>query len=386
MHTRAKRLVRIYFLIAGVPLLAGLLGFAVYDPLQVYHTPWGRPLTFHSNFRLQAAGVFRHQDFDAVLLGTSMMENTSADEASRLFGDHFVNVALTASDFVERSLVLDDLLRRRPVRRIVFSLDSVYTNTRTGYPLYPMPTFDFLYDRNPFNDIRVYLNRHFAECLLTWSDAEDCIGRRVTLDRPNAWFRQAEHAVRFGGIDNWCRARDHYQIQDAYAVIGKAAGALASGNIMVPAQAELRQKTDLAMRYVDDNVIRHVRAHPKTRFHLFFPPYSRLTFAIWHQTMPMHSHIHQAVVRHLAHLADRLPNLEVYGFEDADFLDDLANYKDLGHYGAGIDSRLLRDMAAGRHRIDGGNVEAYLRQAVARARRYDLAALKKRLDACMAGR
>lgn len=383
MHSKAARLIRAFFLMACLPLAIGFLAFYAYDPLQVYHRPWARAATLHSNFRLQAAGVFRHGDFDAVLLGTSIMENTSADEASRLFGDHFVNVSLTASDFIERSLMLDDLLRRRPVKRVIYSLDSVYNNTRKGYPLFPITTFDFLYDRNPLNDIRVYLNRHFAECLLRWSDAEDCIGRRTTLDRPNAWFGQPEHAVRFGGLGNWCRARDNYQIRDAYVVIGKAVDALASGNIKAPSDAELRQKTDQAMRYVDDNVIRHVREHPQTRFYLFFPPYSRLTFAIWQQSRPLYAHIHRAMARHLAEEAEQLPNLEVYGFEDAAFLDDLANYKDLGHYRAAIDSELLTDMAAGRHRLRGDNVEAYLQLATDKAAHYDLTAIKKRLDACM---
>lgn len=364
----------------AAPVLALVSALWIYDPLQLFHAHWGRPQTLHANMRLQAAGVMRHESFDSVVLGTSMMENTSADEAGRLLGGRFVNISLTASDYVERSIVLTDLLRRRRIEQVIYSLDSVYMNTRRGYPPFPMNTYDFLYDRNPFNDLRVYLNRHYLDCVRHWSDEPGCVGRAVSLDRPNAWFGETEHASRFGGLAAWCRARDHYQIKDARALLSRAMRAIDSRE--TPENNEKAKIIRQALDYVDEHVMRVVRAHPTTRFHLVFPPYSRALFAIWHQSMPINSSIHQEVVRYLAMQASQTPNLVIHGFETESFLDDLANYKDLGHYRESIDSLILRAVAAGTHVLDAANVETYLAHAVARARAFDLQGLQDRLEQC----
>ena len=39
--------------------------------------------------RLQAAGVINNFDFDSVVFGSSMLENTSAKEASKKLGGNF---------------------------------------------------------------------------------------------------------------------------------------------------------------------------------------------------------------------------------------------------------------------------------------------------------
>lgn len=382
MHRKARRLVKFYLSLSAIPLLLGFAAYYAYDPLQVYHVPWGRPLTLHGNMRLQAAGVIRHRSFDAVVLGTSMTENTSADEASRLLGGTFVNLSLTAADFFERSLLLDDLFRRKKINQVLYTLDHIYINSRKGYPLYPLPTFDFLYDRNPFNDIRVYLNTHFGLCLLHWSRDASCVGSEIGLNRPNAWFGQAEYATRFGGISKWCEARDNYQIRDAHKLIRSAVSDMTADVGMHPSKLEVDQKVQRAIEYVDDNLVRLIREHPDTRFYLVFPPYFRATFAIWHQARPVHSAIHLAVIRHLAQLASELKNMDVYGFESAPFVDEIANYKDLGHYHEAIDSQILESIASKHDRLTSENVEGYIQTVTERATRFDLGELNRQLDAC----
>ncbi len=381
----AGRFVQLYFLFLVLPLATGFVLLFLYDPLQIYHAHWSRSQTLHSNFRLQAAAIIRREPFDGLILGTSMTENTSAEEAGRLFDERMANLSITASDFIERSLILDDIFRRRQIRHVIYTLDHVYIGTRKGYSLYPLPTFDFLYDRNPLNDIRVYLNEHFAKCLLHWSGAPDCVGTAVSLDRPNAWINQTEYAVRFGGISNWCKAKDNYQIRDAYVQLRKAIDNKASGVEQTPSAEELRQRIEAAKRYVDENVLRHVRRHPETRFDFFFPPYFRATYAIWHQARPIHSAVHLAIVRYMAEQAEYLPNMRVSGFETESFPDDIANYKDLSHYTDAIDSRILAALEAETHLITRRNVEAYVGAAVDRAKAFDLDALAGLLRDCGAG-
>jgi hypothetical protein len=379
MDKRARKLVLILLLAALGPVAALLSALFAYDPLALFHEPWGRPGTVHENMRLQAAGVIRHGDFDSVILGTSILENTSAEEASRILGGRFVNLSVSAGDFFERGLILRHLLERRPVRQVIYSLDFIYLNQRKGYWYYPLPTYDFLYDANPFNDIRAYLNGHFLGCLARGSREPACVGRETDLDRPNAWMKDPEQAARFGGFDAWCQARDNSQIRDVYAKMSEAAAAIRAGAVQVSDPAQ----TALAIDYVERNLITLVREFPQTRFHLVFPPYSRAKFAIWHQYRQGDAAAHLAVIRYLAASSSRLPNLQVSGFEDQDFLDDIARYKDMDHFDPEINTLIARSIGQGAHRITPMNVEHYIAEATRRAREYPLDEMAARLGACI---
>lgn len=379
---RAHRPIVLAFLAASLlPVALLALALYVYDPAQLYHPAWGRSQTVHTNLRIQIAGLTRHGEFDSIILGTSILENSSADELSAQLGECFVNLSITAGDFHERGLVLDHLLRARPIRQVVWSLDFIYLNQRRGFRVFPLPTFDFLYDDNPFNDLRLYLNRHFLECLVHWSASEACVGRRVTLDRPNAWDGEAEHAARFGGLRNWCQASDHWQMRDVREKLTTAVARAAAGDLDYSAGGD---NVARALAYVDENLLALARRYPATRFRLVFPPYSRAKFAIWHQQQPGAATAHEAVVRHLATRAAELPNVEVYGFEDQDFLDDMSHYKDLDHFDAGINRLISTALRDGRQRITAAGVDNYLDAARRRARAFDLAGLAARLTACAA--
>lgn len=379
MEKRAQKLVIALILIALGPVAALLAAFFAYDPLMLYHKPWGRHGTVHENMRLQAVGVIRHGDFDSVILGTSMLENSSANEASRILGGKFVNLSLSAGDFFERGLILEYLLERRPVRQVIYSLDFIYLNQRKGYHHFPLATYDFLYDANPFNDIRAYLNVHFLGCLAHWSKGVDCVGRETNLDRPNAWMGRPEHAARFGGFDAWCRAGDNYQIRDVYEKVSEATRAIQAGVV----EKRDPSQTARAIAYLESNLLALVRKYPETQFQLVFPPYSRAKLAIWHQYRIGEAETHLSVIRYLVELSSRLPNLHVFGYEDQHFLDDIAHYKDMDHFDPGVNALITRSIGAGETRLTPMNVEDYILASSRAANAYRLDTLEARLAACI---
>lgn len=97
-----------------------------YDPLQLFHAAWGRSPTFDKDMRQQVAGIVRNYDFDSIILGTSMLENSSAAEAGRVLGGEFVNISMSSSLHYERSLVLSYVLGKKSLRNVVYSLDYTY--------------------------------------------------------------------------------------------------------------------------------------------------------------------------------------------------------------------------------------------------------------------
>lgn len=375
----ARKAVITLLLVSLGPVAALLAAFYLYDPLALFHKPWGRSVTVHENLRLQAAGVIRHGDFDSVILGTSMMENTSALEATKVLGGRFVNISISAGDFFERGLILERLLKHRPLRQVIYSLDFIYLNQRKGYSVFPLATWDFLFDANPFNDIRAYLNPHFLECLAHWSHDVSCVGRITDFDRPNAWMALPVYASRFGGIDAWCRAGSNYQIQDVYKKLSEATQAIHAGAVELPNPVQVVNAID----YLDRNLIRLVKQYPQTQFQLVFPPYSRAKFAIWHQYRLGDAEAHLEVIRYLANLSEKLPNLNVYGYEDQDFLDEISRYKDMDHFDSEINSLIIQSIGKGESRLNASNVESYISEAKHRATNYRLDDLTLRLAPCI---
>lgn len=135
-----------------------------------------------------------------------------------------------------------------------------------------------------------------------------------------------------------------------------------------------------AIDYCNKYVIKFAAASPQTNFYLFFPPYSRMLFARWYQSDKKSAIIHQNVVRYFAEMSEVYPNIHVYGFEDQTFPDDIALYKDTGHYHPCINTKINEAIASGTHIITADNVDEYLQKAELMALEFDLKGLAKRIE------
>ena len=184
----------------------------VYDPLSVFHMPFSRDFAFSANnMRQQNIALLRHFDFDSIIWGNSYVGNTSSKEAAETFGGNFMNLSMSGSTLHEQSFVLNYALQTRKIKT-VYAIFSESAGKREN-PTYPWSNWTFLYDANPLNDFKVYLNRRYLSCAFMWSDSQECIGNRaIDHDRPDAWFHLPENAVLFGGVDTWIAHSEYNQI------------------------------------------------------------------------------------------------------------------------------------------------------------------------------
>ncbi|MWV61884.1 hypothetical protein DCO58_07180 [Helicobacter saguini] len=70
-----------------LPFVLMYLFFAwlyLYDPLQLFHKPFLRDETFLHDLRSQNRGIIENYDFNSVILGTSMLENTLPKDANEI--------------------------------------------------------------------------------------------------------------------------------------------------------------------------------------------------------------------------------------------------------------------------------------------------------------
>ena len=367
-----------YFISAFVIPMVFALALYVYDPLMLFHKPVNREVTLTNDMRSQAAGIIHSMNYDSYILGTSMLENTSADRASNIIGGNFANISISGSTYFERSFTLAYALKKG-AKKIIYSLDSHYLGQGLESPASPVTPFSFLYSDSLYR-LRFYLQPKYILCVLIWSESKKCVGQKKTADRPNSWIQKKAHYSRFGGLDNWFAAKNSSQIKTALTSISIAAKRVRMGESDLLNAPALKSKKNKAIQYIEKHLISYVRANPATQFHFIFPPYSRIRYAQWHQLLTTDAKVHEAVVRYLAETATELSNLTVYGYENQSFLDDISNYKDTGHYREWVNDLMLYDIVNHKHLLTSSNVELYLEQARMKALAFDLIGLGNKID------
>jgi len=271
------------------------------------------------------------------------------------------------------------LFKNHSIKKIIYSLDAgSYIHQQKSYKGYPLKTFNYLYDDNTMNDFKVYLNTKFLKCLMTFSNKPECVGENIDLDRPNAWFKEKGNIVRYGGINNWFKANNNQKIKSALSDIAYNAKQIKLGKKISLDDIDI--KTDKAKNYIDKTILNFIKAHPETEFILIFPPYSRMHYAWWAQYYLPYFEIHKAVIQYFVQQSKVLNNMQIYGFENENFLDNLTNYKDAKHYHFSINSWMLSQIAQKKNLLNDDNIHHYLEEITEKALNFNIVDIGKKID------
>ncbi|WP_460028402.1 hypothetical protein [Methyloparacoccus murrellii] len=358
------------------------------DPYRIFHKPVLRDNYYTSDrdMRDASAGIINTEEFDAMILGSSMAQNFSPNEASRLFGQTFVNISMGGSGIPERSLVLSYAFSKKQIATVIFSLDWDWGLTHAELERSPIAPYAYLYDDDRINDILIYTTNirplRYALCRNIFIPNDLlCKNSRNDLESLAEWHSIQDNSKRFGGIINWLEARNNTQIQDALKSIADSIRRVESGQIVPVDLARAEKKTARDGRVFQDDMLKLAGQHPQTHFYLFFPPYSRLNFAILQQSNPQRFEEYLEILRLVVNKSTSYPNVHVFGFENENFLDDIANYKDTSHYHQRYNSAMLHWMKNGEHELTPSNIEPYTRIITKRAADYPLMDIGAQIDA-----
>ena len=67
--------------------------------------------------------------------------------------------------------------------------------------------------------------------------------------------------------------------------------------------------------------------------------------------------------------------MKIYAFDDLNYADEIANYKDLAHYNVDMNSMQIDAIANGTHILTPENIDEYLQTMENKIKAYDLAPL-----------
>lgn len=368
------------FLFVLTAIFVSLSFFGVlfyYDPLKIFHKPWKYKAYLQQNMRSQAAGIINNWEYDSLILGTSMLENTSAKEASFSLGGNFINISLSGSDFYERYIVLQYALHKKSLKKVIYSLDDEgLVDGRKSDPSYKIEKWNYLYDNNPFNDFKVYLSRGFLKCLFSTSSKKKCMGRKLNFDRPNAWYWARKD--KYGGLDNWFKQKLTPRIINHFKPILTMIKHIEKGEFKNDSNVE--EDINNLKHYLDKHIVFLVRKYPGTEFLCILPPYSRAKYALDFQYNKPKFKKYIESLRYMVQMSDTYKNLKIYGWGNEDFLNDMANYKDLKHYEYKYNSWMLKAMKEKKGLLKMEMLDTYISKFQHEAAEYNLTTLGNKLE------
>ncbi len=301
-------------------LLAAVAAFNAWvDPFQQYRaaTPgtasYPRALQRYIN-----PGLAKNADYNFVITGSSLMENFSLNDVNQRCGMKSINLATSAISAFEQRKILETALTHRNVKRVLMTLDY---NSFAVAPDKSLPEITdalplYLYDRNPFNDVRYVLSRdvtHRSFAKLRGAHAGD---------GDQAW--RWDHETTFGRK--------------------KALTGIDAANINKNFKQGQRNLTSMLASF-DENMIGLIAANPNTEFNVVFPPYSIVVWADFEQRDQVNVSLEfkREVFQRLAHF----PNARVFDMQwDARITHNLDLYTDIYHFHPSVNLQMLSLLCA----------------------------------------
>ncbi len=351
------------WLILVVSILS-VFGYWVYkvDPYFHYHIPKVDKYYYPLNYqRGQNDGIIKHFDYDAIITGSSMIENFKTTEAEEIFGFRFIKIPFSGASYKEINDNVQTALKANPnVKIVIRGLDSgrfldAWDEMRYEPKEYP----SYLYDSNPLNDVKYLLNKDvlFSRVfpMMEENDVEGFQCGITTFDNYSRWqdsFSWGFNSVCPDGISVSKPETEVYLTDE--------------------------DKTTIEMN-IRLNVTSIADEYPNTEFYYFYTPYS---IASWNSLMNSGT-IYQILEaeEYITELITPHKNIHLFSFNNrTDMITDLNNYKDAGHYACWFNSLMLKWMHDDEYRLTEENYKDYLQKEYDFYTSFDYTSLNGQVD------
>ncbi len=362
MSIPATNLLRLLSASAALLLLAAALNFAI-DPLQLFRPSRLLQPMYSDDVRLQNAGLIQSQDFDTVFMGTSLAIHYRQSDIDRVLGGRSVKLTMQGSSSHEQAFVLEETVRQRRPKRIVWEMD------------------DFIFCDAPEIDADIYLPSGLYR-----RDARGIAGYLFSgaMARESAWMLLRALPYARPAVDRLAK----FSISDVddinalardtdVAALYNANNALASFvRITDPAHAAWLGEGygyEFEVRNFEHDAAALIARHPEVQFDIFFPPYSILQWVAMRDASPATLKIVTDLTEHVARRLTQFPNVRLFDFRAvAEITHDLGNYSDVIHHSPEIDLKLLSMLAKGEYLVDPAAPTASLERLKAQVAAYEV--------------
>ena len=299
-----------------------LITFIV-DPFEQYRESSILPLYDQESYN--NPGIAKNYDYNAVILGTSMVEMSNPSVIDEAFGVRSVKLPMRGSHAAQMGWQLEHIFRAKERRGETLDLAilAVDAYSLMGPVDDDEEIIEYLWNDDLLDDVNYLLNRDVL--LVKIPKMLKNIGKPMDTKRDDM----------FKWTDVTFAAQSVYD--SIYITEQKS---------VTDAQYRIERSTE--------NIERHIRAHalahPQTRFVIYMPPYS---VGYWYCIMREGLMEQQFRSRErVCELLADLPNVEIYDFSSrVEWITELDQYFDYSHHSSAVSDRIMRAMAAGENRV-----------------------------------
>ena len=346
MQASAKNLIKLLCVAAAIVLSAAALNYVV-DPLQLFRPARAFTAMYSPDTRMQDAGLIRSQEFDTVLMGTSLAIHFRESDVDRIIGGRSLKLSMTGSNSHEQTFVLAAAMARHP-SRVIWQMD------------------DWIFRNAPDIDRDIYLPadlyrrnaRGIAGYLFSGAMARESLwilARSVPPLQPIV--AKLTNGVMFkfpiADVDDINVLRPDFDVAGFY---NAKASLSAFRRITDPARSwYLSEGYDYPamVQAFERDAIGLIENNPDVTFEIYFPPYSILQFVAMRDASPATL---KAVYDFTAYAFPRLtkfPNVRLHDFRGVQAIThELNNYGDVIHHSPAIDLKILSMLAERKYVVD----------------------------------
>ncbi len=300
--------------------LLALCAAAVYivDPFEHYRESAILPLYDQESYN--NPGIVRNYEYNAAILGTSMVEMSHPSVIDACFGVTSVKLPMRGSHTAQMGWQLAHIFETRELALAILAVDAY---SLMGPPDDMEEIFPYLWNDNPLDDVNYLLNRDVL--LVKIPRMLENIGKPTDTKRD-----------------------DMYQWTDVVFAAKSVYDSLPDvpQSEMTDPEYRLERSTENIRRHIET----YVAAHPETTFKIYMPPYS---VAYWY--LMTRQGLSEQQFRSRARVCELLlayPNVEIYDFSSRlEWITDLDEYFDYSHHSGDISDAIMRAMAAGENRV-----------------------------------
>lgn len=307
-----------------VIMIFGALTYSL-DPLLQYGAEGGFLTYRHYSEIYSNPGIAKNYKYNAVFLGSSMVENANVGEIDELFNCKTIKVPYSGGSSYNHKAILDVCYNsENKIEKVFWALDEYSLTTDKDTPRYPLPTY--LYDDNKWNDLSYLLNLD----IFYFYTIKGLIG---------TFTNRAEIMMKDG---SWVEDESIYCAKNALS------------SFSYPMEENENKGELYYANTLNDNlnynIIPFVKAHPETEFYFYMVPYS---ISYWYMnkqkgTLDAELYIARTAVSELL----KYSNVKVYFFQNnEEIITNLDNYKDFTHFKPSINSYMAQQMYEGNCRL-----------------------------------
>lgn len=332
------------FAAALTAAMAAVIGLTAYvDPFFQYHAPLeGFPYLIDNQLS-QNPGMARHMEYDSLLLGSSMTVNFEADWFAK-DGLDLLKLPFNGCYPKDISNIMEQADQSGNVlKRVFLGIDIASYTVGREETKYPIP--DYLYDENPWNDMKYWFNKevlldYILKPLFSGDGATD-----LSSVYNSQWWM-----VNFYGKDT---VLSGYTPPEKTEFTGDAS-----------------EYTKRLLENLETNLRPVLEGHKDTRFTIFFPPPSVLFWYDYVQSGQLS--VIAEEFRTCSRWLFQFDNVEVFYFANMEeVITDLDLYADVSHHNQEINYYMAECFRTGEHRLTQENLEEQIKMFECIVEEYD---------------